>query len=290
MESNDDKGEVTMPRPLQSASLSFGLVSIPVKLYTAARDQSVSFHLLHEKDGSRIREQIVCVEEDKVVSRKELVRGYEVRRGKYVEITEQELDALEAEANRNVDIQEFVPADAVDPVYFKKTYYLGPDKGGDKPYVLFAQAMLRERQAAIAQLVQRGKEQLVMIRPVSGDTLMAHVLYYRDEVRAVEEAPAAKTASAKELDLAVQLIRHLASKTWDPSKYHDTYRERVMALIKKKEQGAQVVVPKPGRTREKVLDLTAALKRSLAGSGEAKRARRATRPPGKGVKRHGTAA
>ena len=279
-----------MPRPLQSASLSFGLVNIPVKLYTAARDKSVSFHLLHVKDGSRIREQIICIEEDKPVSRKELVKGYEVRRGEYVEVTEKELDALEAEANRNADIQEFVPADAVDPVYFKKTYSVAPDKGGAKPYVLLAQAMLRERKAAIAQLVQRGKEQLVMIRPVSGNALMMHVLYYRDEVRAVEEAPSGKAASVKEVELAVQLIDHLASKTWDPSKYHDTYRERVMALIKKKEQGATVVVPKPGRTREKVLDLTAALKRSLAASGEARGARRARRPPGKGVRRHGTAA
>jgi len=277
-----------MPRPLQSASLSFGLVNIPVKLYTAARDKSVSFHLLHEKDGSRIREQIICIAEDKAVSRKELVKGYEVSRGKYVEITEKELDALEAEANRNLEIQEFVPADAVDPVYFKKTYYLGPDKGGDKPYVLLAQAMLRERQAAIAQLVQRGKEQLVMIRPVSGDTLMVHVLYYRDEVRAFEAVPTGK-ASAKELELAVQLIHHLASKKWDPSKYRDTYRERVTALIKKKEQGEKIVVPKPGRAREKVLDLTAALKRSLAASKEAT-PKKATQSPGKNVRRHGTAA
>ena len=173
-----------MPRPLQSASLSFGLVNIPVKLYTAARDKSVSFHLLHEKDGSRIREQIVCLEEDKPVSRKELVKGYEVSRGKYVEVTEKELDALEAEANRNVEIQEFVPTDAIDPVYVKKSYYLGPDKGGAKPYTLLAQAMLQEKQAAIAQLVQRGKEHLVMLRPVQGDRLMLHVLYYGDEVRA----------------------------------------------------------------------------------------------------------
>jgi DNA end-binding protein Ku len=278
-----------MPRPLQSASLSFGLVNIPVKLYTAAHDKSVSFHLLHGKDGSRIREQIICIEEDKPVERKDLVKGYEVSRGKYVEITEKELDALEAEANQNVEIQEFVPAGAVDPVYFKKTYYLGPDKGGAKPYALLAQAMLREGQAAIAQLVQRGKEHVVMIRPTKGDALMLHVLYYGDEVRAFEEAPEGKAGSTKELELATQLVHHLASKKWDPAKYRDTYRERVMALITKKKQGEKIIAPKPGRAPEKVLDLTAALKRSLAASQDAA-PKKPSRRPGKGVKRQGKAA
>ena len=278
-----------MPRPLQSASLSFGLVNIPVKLYTAARDKSVSFHLLHEKDGSRIREQIVCIEEDEPVSRKDLVKGYEVSRGKYVEVNEKELDALEAEANRNVEIQEFVPADAIDPVYVKKSYYLGPDKGGAKPYALLAQAMRQEKQAAIAQLVQRGKEHLVMVRPAPGDRLMLHVMYYGDEVRAFEEAPEGKPASGKELELAKQLVHHLASKKWDPAKYRDTYRERVMALIAKKERGEKIVAPKPERAPDKVLDLTAALKRSLAASQRAQ-PKHTTRRAGRSAKRHGKAA
>lgn len=192
-----------MPRPLQSASLSFGLVSIPVKLYAAVHSQSISFHLLHRKDGSRIREQLVCQAEDKAVPRDELVKGFEVRKGKYVEITDEELDALEAEANRSVDIQEFVPVDAVDPIYFHKTYFLGPDKGGGKPYRLLAEAMHRERQAAIAQFAQRGKEEVVMIRPVSEDKLMLHVLYYADEVMAVDEVPEEQGASEQELHLAL---------------------------------------------------------------------------------------
>ena len=223
-----------MPRALQSASLSFGLVTIPVKLYTAAHSKSVSFHLLHKKDGSRIHEQMVCQTEDKPVSRDELVKGFEVSKGKYVEITKEELDAFEAEVNRNVEIQEFVPVTAVDPVYFSKTYYLGPDKGGDKPYRLLAEAMHQEGQAAIAQFVQRGKEELVMVRPTGDHQLMLHVLYYADEVRAFEEVPAGKGAAARELELATQLIHHLQNKTWDPSRYHDTYRERVLALIQKK--------------------------------------------------------
>jgi len=278
-----------MPRPLQSASLSFGLVNIPVKLYTAAHDESVSFHLLHEKDGSRIREQIVCVEEDKAISRKELVKGYEVRRGRYVEITSKELQALESEANRNVEIQEFVPVQAVDPVYFKKTYHLGPEKGGSKPYALLAQGMMREGQAAIAQFVQRGKEELVMIRPVSKDTLMLHVLYYHDEVRAFQDLPSGKGASGKELDLALQLIRQLASKTWDPSKYRDTYRERVLALIKQKEQGKKMVAPPPGPERAEVVDLMTALKQSLDAKKPAPN-KTTRRPHGKRLKRQRRAA
>jgi DNA end-binding protein Ku len=254
-----------MPRALQSVSLSFGLVTIPVKLYPAAHSKSVSFHWLHAKDGSRIYEQIVCQTEDKPVARNALVKGYEIKKDKYVEITNEELEALEAEANRNVEIQEFVPVAAVDPVYFSKTYYLGPEKGGDKPYRLLAEAMHQEGQAAIAQFVQRGKEELVMVRPVSGDKLMLHVLYYADEVRAFDEVPTGKGAAHRELQLATQLIHHLQNKKWDPSRYHDTYRERVLALIKKKQDGETLVTPKPARTQGKVLDLMTALKRSLAG-------------------------
>jgi DNA end-binding protein Ku len=253
-----------MPRALQSASLAFGLVNIPVKLYTAATSQSVSFHLLHKKDQSRIHEQIVCIAEDTPVSRDELVKGYEVKKGTYVEVTEEELDALEAQVNRSVEIQEFIPIEAVDPVSFKKTYYLGPDKGGEKPYRLLAQAMQRERKGAIAQFVQRGKEELVMVRPVRENRLMLHVLYYADEVRAFEGAPSGKAASTAELNLAVQLIHQLASKTWDSAKYHDTYRERVLAFIKKKQAGEKMAPSKPTRAPGKVLDLMGTLKQSLA--------------------------
>jgi DNA end-binding protein Ku len=276
-----------MPRAIQSAALSFGLVTIPVKLYTAAHSKSVSFHLLHAKDGSRIHEQMVCQAEDKPVSRDELVKGFEVSKGKYVEITKEELDALEAEANRNVEIQEFVPVTAVDPVYFSKTYNLAPDKGGDKPYRLLAQAMHQEGQAAVAQFVQRGKEELVMVRAVTDEQLMLHVLYYADEVRAFEDVPAGKGAAGRELELATQLIHHLQRKTWDPSRYHDTYRERVLALIKKKQNGEKTVTPKVAKRDGKVLDLMAALKQSLAqgqhgastaeGKKEKGRAKRGTR-------------
>jgi DNA end-binding protein Ku len=256
-----------MPRALQSATLSFGLVMIPVKLYTAAHSKSVSFHLLHAKDGSRIHEQMVCQAEDKPVSRDELVKGFEVSKGTYVEITKEELDALEAEANRNVEIQEFVPVTAVDPVYFSKTYYLRPDKGGDKPYRLLAQAMYQEGQAAVAQFVQRGKEDLVMVRAATDEHLMLHVLYYADEVRAYEDVPARKGSTGRELELATQLIHHLQRQTWDPSRYHDTYRERVLALVKKKQNGEKTVTPKVTKRDGKVVDLMAALKQSLVQAG-----------------------
>jgi DNA end-binding protein Ku len=267
-----------MPRALQSASLSFGLVNIPVRLYTAAHSKSVAFHLLHAKDGSRIREQMVCQSEDKPVDRKELVKGYEISKGKYVEVTSEELDALEAEAHRSVEIQEFVPQDCVDPVYFSKTYYLGPDKGGDKPYRLLAQAMHQEGQAAVAQFVHRGKEELVMVRPVSDDKLMLHVLYYADEVRTFDEVPAGKPANDRELALATQLIRHLQRRRWDPSRYHDTYRERVLALIKKKQAGETIVTPKMPRAQGKVVDLMSALKQSLETRPKRRPASRTARP------------
>jgi DNA end-binding protein Ku len=257
-----------MPRALQSAVLSFGLVNIPVKLYTAAHSKSVAFHWLHAKDGSRIREQLMCQAEDRPVARDELVKGYEIAKGRYIDMTNEELDALEAEANRNVEIQEFVPVNTVDPVYFSKTYYLGPDKGGDKPYRLLAQAMHHEGQAAVAQFVQRGKEELVMVRPISDELLMLHVLYYADEVRRFEEAPAAKGATDRELRLATQLIHQLQKKKWDPTRYRDTYRERVLALIKKKQAGETIVRPKSARAQGKVLDLMSALKQSLARGGK----------------------
>ena len=272
-----------MPRALQSASLAFGLVNIPVKLYTAATSQSVSFHLLHRKDQSRIHEQMVCIAEDTPVSRDELVKGYEVKKGTYVEVTEEELDALEAQVNRSVEIQEFIPIEAVDPVSFKKTYYLGPDKGGEKPYRLLAQAMQRERKGAIAQFVQRGKEELVMVRPVRESQLMLHVLYYADEARAFEGAPSGKAASTAELNLAVQLIQQLASKTWDSAKYHDTYRERVLAFIKKKQAGETMAPPKPAPAPGKVLDLMGTLKQSLAHAHQL-RTRKNLRTKGKKVK------
>jgi DNA end-binding protein Ku len=267
-----------MPRALQSATLSFGLVNIPVKLYTATSSKSVSFHLLHAKDASRIKEALICQAEDKPVSRDELVKGYEVSKGRYIEITNEELKAVEAEANRNIDMLEFVPLNDIDPIYFKKAYYLGPDKGGEKAYDLLALAMQQQGRGAVAKLVQRGKEELVLIRPTDqGRGLWMHVLFYADEVRTFDELVPRKHAAArpKEVDLAKQLIDSLAEDRWDPAKYRDTYRERVQTLIKKKQAGEKIVAPKAKRQAE-VVDLMSALKASLGRGAAAK-----SRPSGK---------
>jgi DNA end-binding protein Ku len=258
-----------MPRSLQTAALSFGLVNVPIRIYHAASSKSVSFHLLHKPDGSRVHQQLVCNAEEKVIDRKDTVKGYEIRKGQYVPITEEELESLEAEANGNVEILEFVPVDTVDPVYFDKTYYVGPDRGGDKAYSLLADAMQQEQRAAIAQLIWRGKEELVMIRPGGEHHLIMNTLYYADEVRDLTEIEVSNVkTSERELQLARQLIDGMSNEKWQPEKYRDTYRQRVLELIHRKEEGGKVAAPK--RKHAPVVDLMAALKRSLETTGGAK--------------------
>ena len=254
-----------MARALQSASLSFGLVNIPVKLYTAAKSKSVSFNLLHQPDGSRIQEHYYCPVDTREVSRDEIEKGYEVSRNHYVEITNDELKAMEEAANRNVEIQEFVPLDAIDPVYFEKTYYLGPDKGGEKPYRLLAEALSQQNRGAVAKFVMRGKENLVLLRPADDAHLVLDVMYYADEVKNIREidVPQAKIKDA-ELKLAQNLIDSLSNDKWQPEKYRDTYRDRVLDLVKKKEKGQEVVAPPPvAEGQAQVIDLMDALKKSL---------------------------
>jgi DNA end-binding protein Ku len=262
-----------MARAIQTASLSFGLVNIPVKLYTAATSKAVSFHMLHDKDSSRVHQQLVCNAEEKAVSRKELVKGFEISKGRYVEVTEKELKSLEAEANRNVEILEFVPLDAVDPVYFEKTYYLGPDRGAEKPYRLLAEALEEKQRGGIAQFVMRGKEQVVMIRPSGDGYLLLNALYYDDEVRDISQVDVPKTkTTSRELQLATNLVDELSTDTWQPDKYRDTYRQRVLDLIHRKEKGREVVA-QPAGGPAPVVDLMAALKRSLDEAPRVKRGR-----------------
>jgi DNA end-binding protein Ku len=276
-----------MARALQSASLSFGLVNIPVKLYTAAKSKSVAFHLLHEPDGSRIQEHLYCPVDKREVPRDEIVKGYEVKKNHYVQITTEELRAMEEAANRNVEIQEFVPLDAVDPVYFDKTYYLGPDKGGEKPYRLLVEALRTRKRGAVAKFVMRGKENLVLLRPAGNDHLALDVMYYADEVKNLREieVPQAKVKEG-ELKLAQALIDGLSKEKWQPEKYHDTYRERVLELVKKKEEGRDVMASAPPAAKQaEVIDLMDALKKSLArGHGKEKHASVKSRPSRK-VKR-----
>lgn len=251
-------------RTIQSAALSFGLVNIPVKLYVATSSHGVAFHLIHAKCGTRIKQQQTCPTCNVVLSRDDLVRGYELSKDHYVQFTDAELEALEAEATKSVDILEFVPLPKVDPIYFEKTYYLGPDKGGEKPYRLLADAMAKANRVAIAKLVLRGKEHLALIRPFQ-DGLGLNTLFYADEIRNFGEIDKG-IAKIKEgeLSLAMRLIEELSIEEFEPEKYHDEYRQRVLDLVNRKAEGQEITVGAPTAQPAEVVDLMEALKASLA--------------------------
>ena len=253
------------PHAIGSGTISFGLVSIPVKMYTAASSASVSFNLLHAKCGSRIKQQTFCPQCNETIERGALVKGYEFAKDQYVRVADDELKTLEGEASKTIDIAEFVPLEKVDPVYFEKAYYLGPDKGGEKAYRLLTDAMAKSGRVAVATFVMRGKESLVLIRP-SSDGLMLHTMFFADEVRSFGEID--KGASAKirdgEMDLAQQLIDGLSNDDFKPESYEDTYRLRVLQLIESKVEGKEITVASPEAPRAQVIDLMEALKESLA--------------------------
>ena len=268
------------PHSLGSGTISFGLVSIPVRLYTAASPAGVSFNQLHGVCGSRIKQQTFCPKCNKTVERSELVRGYEFAKDQYVQVKDDELKALEGEASKIIDIAEFVPLTEVDPIYFEKTYYLGPDKGGEKAYRLLADAMEKAGQVALAKYVMRGKESLVLIRPAQGG-LMLHTMYFADEVRNFDEVDKGQSAKIKdgELDLALQLINGLATETFSPDRYADEYRQRVLGMINQKVEGQEVTVSEPAAPRAQVIDLMDALKESLAKRGLSAEDAAAKKPP-----------
>ena len=251
-----------------SGTLSFGLVSIPVKMFTAASSANVSFNLLHEKCGNRIRQQQVCPVCNEVLERSSLVKGYEFSKDQYVRLTDDEIKKLEGEASQMIDIAEFVPLDQVDPIYFEKTYYLGPDKGGDKPYRLLCDAMTKTRQVALAKFVMRGKESLVLIRP-SGEGLMLHTMYFADEIRDFGEVDKGEGAKVKpgELELAERLVGELSSEAFRPEQYADEYRTRVLEVVENKVEGKEVTSLAPQAQRTQVIDLMEALKQSLGKRG-----------------------
>jgi DNA end-binding protein Ku len=277
------------PRSLSTGTISFGLVSIPVRLYTAASSESPSFNLLHAKCGSRIRQQRVCPVCNEVVERDQLVRGFEFAKDQYVRLTDEELKALEGEASKAIEISEFVPLSTVDPVYFEKTYYLGPDKGGEKPYRLLAEAMGQAGKVALAKFVMRGRENLVLLRAAQNG-LMLHAMYFADEVRDFGEIDKGESAkiSGAETNLAVRLIDELSTEQFKPEQYEDEYRQRVLDLVQQKAEGKEITVAEPAQPRAQVIDLMAALKESL-GRVEPKEKKPAVRAkagePEKGKKR-----
>lgn len=252
------------PRSIGSGTISFGLVSIPVKLYPAASSQSVSFNLLHAKCGNRIRQQRFCPVCNEVVEREGLVRGYEFAKDQYVRISEEELEALEGEASQAIEISEFVPLAQVDPVYFEKSYYLGPDKGGEKPYRLLAEAMTQAGKVALAKFVLRGRENLVLVRSAQ-DGLMLHTMYFADEVRNFDEISKGESAkiTGAETSLAIRLIEELSNEQFNPDQYTDEYRQRVMEVVNTKAQGKEITIAEPQVQRAQVIDLMEALKESL---------------------------
>ncbi|MGH8012740.1 MAG: Ku protein [Candidatus Binataceae bacterium] len=252
-------------RPISTGNISFGLVSIPVKLFSATRARSVSFHLLHGKDMSRIKQKIYCPVDDAIIDRAELVRGFEVEKGRYVPFNDEELKALESHDNHSIEITEFLPIKQVDPVYFEESYYLGCEAASAKAYRLLTDAMTASGRVALGRYTMRGKEHLVMIRPFD-QGLMLHTMYYADEVRSGEDIDRGVNEAVKqtELTLAQRLIDELTQKKFDPAKYHDAYRERVLELAQKKVAGQEITesAPEPHRGGQ-VIDLMAALKASL---------------------------
>ena len=252
------------PHSIGSGNVSFGLVSIPVKMFTAASSESVSFNQIHPKCGGRIKQQLLCPTCNEVVERNTLVKGYEFAKDQYVQFTEAELKALEGETSRMIDITEFVPLDQVDPIYFEKTYYLGPDKGGEKAYRLLSDAMLKTGRVALAKFCMRGKESLVLIRSAQKG-LMLHFMYFADEVRDFSEVDKGDEAKIKpgEMDLAHRLIDELSKDKFRPEQYADEYRTRVLQAVEMKVEGQEVTSLAPQAQRTQVIDLMEALKQSL---------------------------
>lgn len=252
-----------MPRALASTAISFGLVTIPVKLYSATRSLSPAFHLVHRECGTRIREQLYCPTHERVVSREEIVRGYEIAKGRYVIFTREELEALEATGQRTIDIQQFVPLRTVDPIYFETTTYLGPDHGGEKPYRLLAEVMRDRDEVALGTHVMRGKENLVAIRAYRRG-LVLHNLYFADEVRDFGEIETGKDpVRREELKLALRLVEALRRPVFDPAAFEDTYRARVEKAAREKSRGKPIREERPAAPRGTVANLMDALQKSL---------------------------
>ncbi len=258
-------------RATSSGTISFGLVSIPVKFYTAASSEQASFNMLHKKCGGRVKQQYICpTDNNEVVERTEMVKGYEYARGQYVTFSDEEIKALEAERSNSIEIAEFVPIESVDFVQVEKTYYLGPDKGGDKAYRLLSESMTKKEMVAVGRWASRGKEQLVLIRPYGKDGIILHQLYYATEVRAFDEIDTGATFkfSDKEHELAEKLIEQLSTESFEPEKYSDSYSQRVDTAVQQKVEGKEITIA-PEAPKAQIIDLFEALKKSLSSTAKA---------------------
>ncbi|HYS50654.1 MAG TPA: Ku protein [Burkholderiales bacterium] len=250
---------------MASVTVTFGMVSIPVKLYAATSPQAgISFNLLHGACGSRLKQQYLCAKEGVVVERADMVKGYEFAKDQYVTFTAEELKELEEKGTQMIEISEFVPADSIDPIYYDKAYFLGPDKGGAKPYALLAESMRQSGQTAVGRYAARGKQYIVQLRAVPGGLVMQQLLY-APEVRTIEDV-GIETAPVRdtELALAKQLIAQISSKQFDPSQYEDEVRKRIETAVQKKVEGEEIAIsPSAPEGGAQVIDLMDALRASL---------------------------
>jgi DNA end-binding protein Ku len=254
-----------VPRPIWSGAISFGLVNVPVKLFSAVSPKDVRFHQIDAKSNSRIRQKRVSATTGEEVPFDQIVKGYELGPDTYVTISPEELEALDPKATKTIDIEDFVDLDMIDPIFFERPYYLVPDKGGTKAYALLREAMRETNKVGIARVVLRTKQYLAAIRP-KGDVLVLETMLFPDEVVPDEELDVPRDeveVSDREQKMARQLIDSLSSE-FEPDKYHDEYRERVLELIEQKASGQEIVVEEPTEEPTKVVDLMAALEASLA--------------------------
>lgn len=254
-----------MPRAIWSGSISFALINIPVKLYSAISPKDVHFHQLHDEDGARIQQKRVCAVDGKEVPYEHIVKGYEISPNRYVILKPEEIEALDPKARHTIEIKSFVKAEEIDPLFVEYSYYLVPDKGAAKPYALLLKAMQDSGRVAIARAILRTKQYVTELRPLRG-TLTLSTLYYHDEVvpqSTLEGLPGADVeVSPKELSMATQLIESLTEE-YKPEQYHDTYREELLALIERKSKGEAVDAQAPQQEEQKVVSLMAALEASL---------------------------
>src|SRR5258705_5873484 len=251
-------------RSTATLTVSFGLVSIPVRLFSATEaSRAISFNMLHKACGSRLKQQYICVKEEVIVPREDTVKGYEFAKDQYVVFTPEELKAMEEAGTHMADIVEFVPLESVDPVYFDKAYYLAPDKGGAKPYALLASALRESKRCAIGRWAARGKQYIVMVRPVE-DGLVMQQLLYAGEVRSIKDIDIPKSeVKEAELKLAQQLIEQQSSEAFDPAPYVDDVRTRIEATIQKKVEGQEITMAEAPESGAQVIDLMEALRASL---------------------------
>jgi DNA end-binding protein Ku len=253
---------------MATATISFGLVSIPVKLFsTSSSSAGVHFNLIHAKCGTRIKQQYYCPTDEEIVPYDDLVRGYEFSKNKYVTFTPEELEAIEAASTHTIEITEFLPLDEIDTIFFDKSYYLGPDKGGDRAYRLLSAALHKTKRVAIAKYAARGKMYLVAVLP-KDDGLLLQQLHFADEVKDFAEVPRQTGhVDDTEMSLALKLIEQSTSDEFHPEQYHDEVKDRLTALVEKKVQGEDITVQEEEAPRAKVVDLMAALRQSLEKKG-----------------------